>query len=259
MKRIFLPGAIRSGTNWVAIVLNNNVTGIECRSILVEPRYDSEEKKVILDHLWHWTFPGELDHYKKLINHSQYPQDIMLGVVRNPYMWIESIVHKGWQFNTQPHPQLEKMTWEPQAWLMCGATWSMDIFHEEEYLVPGMNPNLKRNLYALVTFLKLFYEKWEEKGNMEMIVRYEDFLFPEKAIETTKKIIEKFEIEGEIKDEDNFILPRKLIPFSPNWTPPQLKYNKKQIPMRLRDDEIRYINKHLSDFIIKCGYDVIDV
>ena len=77
MKNIFVVGLQRTGTNYVERLLNDSVEGIDFRGYVRDggQNYSKHE------------FP----YIKEAVTNSIIKQDGFIVVVKNPYMWVESI------------------------------------------------------------------------------------------------------------------------------------------------------------------------
>jgi hypothetical protein len=221
MKNIFFISLQRAGSNYVEVILNKNTTeDLAFRGYLLE----------ISKHF----FPQKLGLFK-LVSKKQ---DAFIIITKNPYMWVESIC-----FNNEMDKETQK-----ELWLIDGF---------EEYKVKDDADLEEYNLFNIVTLYKDFYTQWlniaKERGIQ--IVKYEDFLYEDKAKEVCKKVVHEIGY-GQVKS--NFKLHDKPIRFSKNFTKEDFEYYKNENPTKISKGSIDTITSILgADFIEELGYEVI--
>mgnify|MGYP001580107656 CR=1 FL=1 len=223
-KNVFFISLQRVGSNYLEIVLNKNTTtDIDFRGYLLD------DGNAMSKH----CFPEHIDYLKK----AKIPQEDFILVVKNPYMWVESVA-----FNDRMSSEFRESLW-----------WGFEKYDLE------VNPNignLRYNLTSLTRLYKDFYTKWMEylDNNSDIqLVKYEDFLDESKAEESSKNIISKIGCGSVLND---FNLHYGNVRYSKGFEKKDFNYNKKEAPEKLSSNNIKKITSLLGkDFIQSLGYE----
>lgn len=166
------------------------------------------------------------------------PQESILLVTKNPYMWIEGFIYTN-EIETMGNPADD-----PKREM-----WNEDILKEFNILDEEMDTF---KLEPLAKMYKVFNKTWMfSKFVKEPVfhVKYEDFLFLEKA----EKVIGNLSYTL----KSNLKLPNKPVRWSPNFTEDDFNYYKNEIPTHLSSEDIAKINNIIGkDFIESLGYKV---
>ena len=219
MHNVFFISLQRTGSNYIEVILNKNTEGLTFRGYLAN----------ISKHF----FPQDMG----LFETAGTQQDAFVAIVKNPYMWVESIC-----WNTEMNKETQKELW---------------VVPFEKYKVQDNADLNGYNLPNLVNMYKDFYSQWVEyiKDKDIQILRYEDFLFKDKAKVVCKKVVSEIG-HGQVKS--NFKLHDKSVRYSRGFTKEDLDYYKKEEPTKLSKENIKTINTILgSAFIEELGYEVI--
>jgi hypothetical protein len=219
MRNIFFISLQRVGSNYVEVVLNKNTEELAFRGYLLEVSKHFLPKRI------------------EVFETTKIQQDDFIIIVKNPYMWVESVC-----WNTEMSKETQKELWFGDF---------------EDYKVQHNADLNGYNLNNLVNMYKDFYKKWFEfsKDNNIQTVKYEDFLYKDKAEEVCRNIVSEIG-HGQVKS--NFKLHHKPIRFSMGFTKEDFEYYKNEKPTKISKVHIDTINKILgSDFIEELGYEVI--
>jgi len=223
MKNIFIIGLQRTGTNYVERVLNDNTQGLAFRGKI------NDSGEVFSKH--------EFPYVKALVENSIIKHEGFLVVVKNPYMWSESI-----GFRDE------------------GNRLNVDFYgnHTATYkLKEKTEVSFGNNGYNLINILSLFkdfYTDWCRNKDV-FLVKYEDFLGEDISKKQIDNVINYFN-EGQAKS--NLKLPSKPVNHSPDFTLDDFNYYKKEQPELLNPSDIDTVNSVLgSEFIESLGYKIL--
>lgn len=167
------------------------------------------------------------------------PQDSVLFITKNPYIWIEGFIHRN-EIATMGNPV------DDEKWDM----WNPEIIKAFDILDKETE---SFKLGSLARLYKVFNQIWLSREFVKEPVfqlKYEDFLCLNKA----KKAIESlsYKLKGNLK------LPDKPVRWSPNFTEEDFTYYIKETPTHLSGGEISSINRIIGeDFIKSLGYKVL--
>ena len=223
MKNIFVIGLQRTGTNYVERLLNDSVEGIDFRGYVRDggQNYSKHE------------FP----YIKEAVTNSIIKQDGFIVVVKNPYMWVESICFR------DVYSFLNSKAYGDH-------TGTYKLKEETEIKVGDK----RYNIFNILKLYKEYYQEWSKHKDV-LFIQYESFLEENEALVECDKVI-NYMGDGRVKS--NFKLPSKPVKNSPNFTQKDFDYYKSQIPKKLTEEHISIINSVLGkDFIKKLGYRIL--
>ena len=189
MKNLFVIGLQRTGTTYIEHLLNSNMEDLVFRGAIndIGATFSKHE------------FPS----VKEKVKNSIIKQDGFVVVVKNPYMWVESICFRD---------EIGRLN-------ACNVG-----NHTEKYnLKESTNIKVGGNDYNIFNILKLYLDYYQEwlKHKDVLFIKYESFLDESEALRECNNIV-KYVGDGQVKS--NFKLLSKPVRNSMDFTREMFNY-----------------------------------
>jgi hypothetical protein len=238
MLNIFLLSLQRTGSNFLEVLLNSNISDLCVRSQMYCPLEDKNFNKHVE--------PCVLTKFDK----APIKQDYFFLITKNPYMWMESVALIHEMGKKGEVTDIQKTIFENNAYYE-----NYNLFEDGDF---GDNNYNFENLAGLY---KGYYESFLEKTKDDdrvIIIKYEDFLHEGKG-ELVLENLAELTGRDEFRSDGILRQPNKPVRYSDDFTRKDFEYYKNESAELLTDIQKSQITNIIGkELIEKLGYEAIN-